>query len=135
MNNNAHKKECPYCQHHFTAKRLNQVYCTVSCKARYNNHLAKLKIERSKEQQEIRKKIDRITFAKNSILWTNRLALKRNIGQEVNIDLLQEEEFKLNFITNFDEFKNERNEKTNIFYIYDYGYYFIDEHTIKIIEA
>ena len=134
MNTTAYKKECPECKQLFIATRLNQTYCTTICKSRHNNRKSQLKNKAFQEKLELRRKIDKVTHAKNSILWINRQILKKYVDQQMNISTLEEAGFKLRHITDFDEFENEQSKKASRFFVYDFGYYFIDEHTIKIIE-
>lgn len=124
MIQNTYQKECPNCGEAYIGSRLNQIYCSAKCKARYNNRKAK-------EIEIAQKTIRRITYSKNRILWENRQLLKKYAGQQMEIELLQEEGFRLNYITDF----YEDQEGDNILRIYDYGYYFINETLIKIFQV
>lgn len=114
-------KVCPECEQEYQAHRLNQHYCSVRCKTRFNNRKA-----RQKEEQF--KSIQVVTNEVNTILWKNRLALQAFAGQEISLEEVQEHGFQLNYITFFDQ--NKKGE--NRFYCYDYSYKFIDPTTIKI---
>ena len=124
MNFSSYQKECPECGETYNGHRLNQIYCTQSCKARYNNRKAR-------EEEERLRKINKITSAKNRILWKNRQILEKYVDQQVNVSALESAGFRLGFITDFYQDSDE----DNILQIYDYGYYFIDEKTVKIFKV
>lgn len=128
MSNYSYEKKCPECQAIYLARRLNQVYCSSVCKNRFNNRISREQEEERREKQEIRIRIDKITHPKNSILWKNRCILERHVDQTTPIHILEEEGFKLNFITDFSQDEN----GDNLLHIYDFGYRFLDEVTLKI---
>lgn len=118
---NAYQKTCPICMVDFQAERTNQIYCSKRCKVLKNNHKAKM----LKEDYEV------ITYQTNQLLWSIRNFLKDHEGEEVTHEQVSPESFQLRYITHF--YKDEASER-NVFIIYDYGYYFINSTTIKIIK-
>ena len=116
-----YQKECPECQETFIGERLNQVYCSKKCKSRYNNYKARLKDQSYRQRQEITKTID-------DILWMNRQILQEHAGEEVDVKVLQDQGFQLNYITRFSKGVDER----NYLEVYDYGYYFLSSFTVKV---
>lgn len=122
MPKNPNKKDCPECEEPFEG-RLNQIYCSISCKSRFHNRKARKK-------RKVNPIIEKITKEKNAILWRNRLILKKYVEQEVLISDLEKFRFKRNYVTDFLAMKN----GNNVFNVYDYGYYFIDSKTIKIFK-
>lgn len=115
-----YQKVCPVCQESFQAKRTNQIYCVPKCKTLKNNYKAKV----------IKEDYETITYGVNQILWSNRNFLKNYVEQEVNYASVSKTDFQLRFITNF---YKDRDLNTNVFVVYDYAYYFINQETIKII--
>lgn len=114
-------KTCPSCQDDFEAKRTNQVYCTPTCKSRYHNGNAR----HERQNLESRKTV---TGGIDEILWTNRTVLKKYKGTKQKIADIQEEGFKLNYITYFTVNK----ENKNILYVYDTYYVFDGKENILI---
>jgi hypothetical protein len=114
-------KVCPNCGNDFVAKRLNQDYCTPTCRVQFNNH----------QTRDERITIESITSKVNDILLKNREVLYQlflNKKTEVSIDLIQRCGFQLNYITKFAKLED----NTNLFYCYDMSYFFIDNQNIKI---
>ena len=121
---NEYHKECPNCGEEYEARRLNQKFCTMKCKARYNNRKAK-------EVNIKQKNIESITGATNRILWRNRQILFENIEGFANLNDLKEAGFKLNYITKFEQTSNQKNR----FFCYDMAYEFNNKETIKIFQS
>ena len=113
-------KICPVCRVEFEASRTNQIYCTTKCQSRKNNHKAKI----------IKEGYEQIAHSVNQILWSNRNFLKDHCEQEINYQSIDKKDFQLRYITNF--YKN-KDLNTNVFVVYDFAYYFINQETIKII--
>ncbi len=122
MPKNPNKKDCPECQEPFVG-RLNQVYCSMTCKSRFHNRKAR-------KNKKVNLVMEKITKEKNAILWRNRLILKKYVDQEVLISELERFGFKRNYVTDFFAMKG----GNNVLNVYNYGYYFIDEQTIKIFK-
>ena len=116
-----YQKECPGCGETYQAKRLNQSFCTSTCKNRYHNG-------RSRQKKIVTQERQRITRQHDKILWTNRKLLKANVGETVALIDLENLGFKTNFITHF---KNV-GEQTTRFFCYDIAYEFLDTKTLKI---
>lgn len=112
-------KICPVCEIEYEARRLNQTYCSIQCKARFNNYKSKNK----------KLTYAAVTEKKNKILWKNREVLSRYDGQEVSVETLLDLGFKLRYVTNF---YLDQKIKKNVMVVYDYAYIFINENTIKI---
>ncbi len=118
-------KNCRECGQYFEARRLNQFYCQAKCKNRANNRKAR---ESDWQNQYVKS----ITASLNQILWRNRILLQQYLDEEVALAELKEEGFQLNHITHF---TSADTKKGNIFFCYDFGYYFINENYIKIIQS
>lgn len=116
-------KTCPGCDTEYEANRLNQTFCTPKCKNRYHNN-----IQRAERMR--RAEIQKITKDANRILWKNREVLKERVGRKVKLEEVEKIGFKRNYITQF----RSDGEDGNQLFCYDYGYEFIDNQTIKIIE-
>lgn len=119
-------KECPGCGETYEANRLNQTFCTVRCKNRYHNNQQRA----SRMEAKLRSSI---TERDNKILWVNREVL-RSFEEMETIDRasLTEAGFKFGYITRFQQSDPD---VMPMFFIYDYGYKFIDSKTIKIFKT
>ena len=117
-----YEKICPNCSEAFTAKRLNQEYCSSHCRVQFNNHKTKAD----------RETINQITQEVNTILLSNRNILQRHFGKnpQVLIEVLVNEGFKRNFVTNFDKPANSENR----YFCYDLGYTYLSNQTINIFK-
>jgi hypothetical protein len=113
-------KTCPECQEEFEARRLNQKFCTLECKTRFNNRGLR-------KNYLVRKASDNICGEINAILFKNRQLLKQFEGKSVKVEELKQLGFKLKYITSFEQKKD-----VMAFYCYDYGYEQKDELTINI---
>lgn len=116
-------KECPQCETAFEAKRLNQVYCSIKCKTRFNNSKARA----LETEQTIVSKKD------NNYIWYNREILKNYRDETVLLDTILEDGFQLNYISRFEGVK-QKGKQVNLLYCYDFGYQFIDPKTIKVFK-
>lgn len=115
-----YEKQCPNCEEHYTAKRINQVYCSALCKTRFNNH----KSQQYNQVQFL------ITSEINKILWRNRNLLEKYLDETISIEQMKSEGFEMSHITNF----TIDIQQQNIFIIYDLAYQFLDAATIKIFK-
>lgn len=114
-------KICPTCNNRFIAKRLNQKYCSDSCRIKKNN-------EKSRSFREL-------TKTTNQILLTNRNILENLVNQEISEVDLKIKGFQFDYVTNFRS--NKANNRTE-FFCYDYGYFFnkkSGEVLISVIKA
>lgn len=114
-------KTCPECQQEYEARRLNQKFCSMKCKARYNNRKARKVVSAHAE----------VVGATNEILWRNRELLRFNVDKEISFSEMERVGFKRSYITRFNVKKKGKNQ----FFCYDYGYQFINEDTIKIFKS
>lgn len=114
-------KKCPQCKSKYEANRLNQKFCSMKCKARYNNNKAR---KRNSTLNDVAAPI-------NAILWNNRNLLAANEDKSFDKDAMLKVGFKFNYITRF----GQDEDGGNLLYCYDYGYSFIDANTIKIFKA
>lgn len=119
---NQYEKTCPNCGDPFTAKRLNQDYCSADCRVQFNNHQA----------IQNRATVSETTAIVNAILLKNREVLRRlsEKNEQVSLMELTQEGFQTNYITYFEPGKHGETK----FFCYDYGYIFLNEKTLKIIQ-
>lgn len=122
MSREDYVKDCPFCGERFEAQRLNQKFCSKSCKTRYNNGKAK-------SQNEARQKI---VGQIHDILWKNRELLRLNVDKEIAKAEMERVGFKWTYITNYKTAKNRNNQ--HVYFCYDYAYKFIDSDTIQIFK-
>lgn len=117
-----YEKICPNCSEAFTAKRLNQEYCSNHCRIQFNNHRAKAD----------RESISQITQKVDAVLLTNRNILQRHfeLNSQAPLDALMSEGFNRNFITNFDK----PADSDNRYFCYDFGYTYLSSQTINIFK-
>lgn len=113
---------------------LNRIYCPNKCKTRFNNRKAKKKRLVLQEELKNLRAIEQITKKQNQILWHNRELLKNFEGQEVVIDRLLAEGFKLRNVTKFTKVRK-GDKEVDALYVYDFGYYFIDKQKMKIFRS
>lgn len=102
-------KKCPNCLNDFIIKRLNQKYCSGSCRIQKNN-------DRSRAFRELTKKT-------NHILAKNRNILEALEGQQLSEIDLKIKGFEFGYVTNF---RTNQTEKRTEFICYDYGYFFVN---------
>ena len=121
--NTDYQKKCPVCGEAFEATRLNQNYCSTTCKAFFNNH-------KNRETSLAQRQAIGIAGPTNAILWKNRELLRQHAGQTVKLEKLEVAGFKVKYITRFEQF----GASNNLFYCYDYSFTFEDNFTLKIIE-
>lgn len=115
-------KICPECHENFDARRLNQKFCDLTCKTRYNNR-------KLHSRYHSRKNEDQICKETNSILFKNRQILKQFEGKTVKLEDLKKLGFVLQYITQFEY--TDDHPKT-FFYCYDMKFEFIDKFNLKI---
>jgi hypothetical protein len=121
-----YQKCCPECELDYHANRLNQVFCSIKCKAQYNNRKAR---EQGEQTLQAQQKIDHVTGYTNAILWRNRNVLKAFVGQKISLDIVTKQGFQTNYITSFGQGKTQQ----NIFYCYDVAFVFINQTTIEVL--
>ena len=122
MSVNEYNKLCPECAEHFDARRLNQKFCSDTCKIRFNNR-------NMRASYHTRKRDDIICGEMNSILFKNRKILKQFEGKTVKLEELKLQGFKLKYITLFDQKADKMS-----FYCYDVGYEFLDNNTLTVFK-
>ncbi|MDR2836406.1 MAG: hypothetical protein LBV69_09525 [Bacteroidales bacterium] len=113
------KRICPVCNSEFDG-RVDKKFCCDQCRNTYNNQL-------NQEDLNFNREI-------NKILKNNRKILKDLFAKNSNHKISKEKFLSLGY--NFDYLTNFFKTKTgNIYYFcYDFGYIFLDENSISIVE-
>ena len=110
-------RKCLNCLSNFTIKRLNQKYCSDSCRIQKNN-------ARSRAFREL-------TKTTNHILLKNRNILAVLEGEELSDIDLKIKGFEFSYVTNF---RTNQETKQTEFICYDYGYFFINKKRGQMIK-
>lgn len=111
-------KTCTECGTEYQGRR-GKKYCSETCKATFNNRIARKKRKKQKGKNEVTGDI-------HKTLWANRKILKTLLEVERVEEITKEDLLKRNFDFNYiTRFSIINNNKTH-FFIYDYGYYFLE---------
>lgn len=116
-----YEKQCPNCGEGFKARRLNQKFCNIRCKAAFHNA----------KNRQFNLQYDDVSSSIHDILWNNRELLRANTGKEVNKKDFQNIGFEMRYMTHY---KTNPNSKENTFFCYDHAYKFVKDGVLKIFK-